>query len=160
MLAPSDRKQRFPTLALDQVIFELGKWSDQEKPLVNFAPGQSSFNVWKALGEEPPPIPIERVLRYGDLSGSLKLRELISQELSNRSGVTIDPSQVCITNGGTEAIMLALQLLMRTGDALLTSQTCYPGYRHLHHFFWRFQIQHTFAKGFRRRSERHQKVEH
>ena len=115
MLAPSDRKQRFPTLALDQVIFELGKWSDQEKPLVNFAPGQSSFNVWKALGEEPPPIPIERVLRYGDLSGSLKLRELISQ--------------------GTEAIMLALQLLMRTGDALLTSQTCYPGYRHLHHFF-------------------------
>lgn len=31
--------------------------------------------------------------------------------------------------------MLALQLLTRTGDALVTSQTCYPGYRHLHHFF-------------------------
>ncbi len=135
MLAPSDRKLRFPTLALDKVIFELGKWSDQEKPLVNFAPGQSSFNVWKALGEEPPSIPIERVLRYGDLSGSLKLRESISQELSKRSGVTIDPMQICITNGGTEAIMLALQLLMRNGDALVTSQTCYPGYRHLHHFF-------------------------
>jgi len=135
MLAPSDRKLRFPTLALDKVIFELGKWSDQEKPLVNFAPGQSSFNVWKALGEEPPSIPIERVLRYGDLSGSLKLRESISQELSKRSGVTIDPMQICITNGGTEAIMLALQLLMRKDDALVTSQTCYPGYRHLHHFF-------------------------
>lgn len=98
MLALSGRKHRFSTLALDKVILELGKWSDQDKPLVNCAPRQSSFNVWKALREEPPLISIERVLHYGDLSGSLKLRELISQELSNRSGVSINPMEVCITN--------------------------------------------------------------
>lgn len=127
--------QRFPALALDRVVAALDAWADRDKPLYNFAPGQSSFNVWKALGHEPPPLPADKVLRYGDLRGSEQLRQLIARELSVRFSVQIDPGQICITNGGTEAIMLALQLLMQPGDELLTSQTCYPGYRYLHRFF-------------------------
>jgi len=135
MLAPTGRKPRFPALALDRVIAALDRWPACGEPLYNFAPGQSSFNPWKALGQEPPVIPSERVLRYGDLAGSQPLRELLAQELSLRGGIAIDPGQICITNGGTEAIMLALQLLMHPGDELLTSHACYPGYRHLHRFF-------------------------
>lgn len=135
MSAPQPQTLRFPTLALDQVIDALDRWPADREPVVNFAPGQSSFNVWEALGQTPPALPVERVVRYGELSGSSLLRERISQGLSHRLGVSISPRQVCITNGGSEAIMLALHLLMRPGGRLLMSESCYPGYRPLHRFF-------------------------
>jgi len=136
MSAAALRELRFPALAIDQVAEALDQWPEgSAEPLVNFAPGQSGFDVWRALGEDPPALPIERVVRYGDLAGSWRLRQQISQGLSRRFGVDVAPTQVCITNGGSEAIMLALHLLLQPGHELLMGRTCYPAYRPLHRLF-------------------------
>jgi len=125
---------RFPVLALDRVAQLLGGWTG-EGGRVNFAPGQSSFDVWQAIGEPPPVLPPGLIGRYGDLNGSLVLREAIGRRMSQRLGGRIGADQICITNGGSEALMLALHLLLPPGGELLMPRSCYPGYRPLHLFF-------------------------
>lgn len=133
-LLGSHEAPRFPALALDRVCRALAD-HEREGAVINFAPGQSSFDVWEAMGEPPPALPPSLIGRYGDLNGSLVLREMISRRLSTRLGGRIGPEQVCITNGGSEALMLALHLLLPGGGTLLMPSICYPGYRHLHAFF-------------------------
>lgn len=62
---------------------------------------------------------------YGVPAGDLHLRELIASYLHTSRGLKCDPSQVIITLGAQQAIMLCSALLLRTGQDVIMENPCH-----------------------------------
>ncbi len=67
------------------------------------------------------------VLPYGPSQGLLELREAIS-EYFRRYGVEINPCEIFITTGGSEAIYFAFLTTMDAGDEVLIPEPYYTNY--------------------------------
>ncbi len=67
------------------------------------------------------------VLPYGPSQGLLKLREEISKYFK-RYGVDIDPCEIFITSGGSEAIFFVFLTTMDEGDEVLIPEPYYTNY--------------------------------
>ena len=94
------------------------------------------------LGEPdfpPPPAVVEacaRALRdgetrYTESRGIAELREAIAADHERRSGVTVDPGRVIVTNGTSPAMLLVFTLLVDPGDEVLIptpNYACYPNF--------------------------------
>lgn len=67
--------------------------------------------------------------RYSPGAGLPALREAIAEATAQRSGWTVDPSQVVVTNGGKQAVYEAFQAVLNPGDEVLLPApywTTYP----------------------------------
>lgn len=69
----------------------------------------------------------EPVLAYGPSDGLPALREAICRYFS-RYGVELNPSQVLITNGGSEAILFAFTVVADEGDEVIVPEPFYTNY--------------------------------
>ncbi|BBH24933.1 aminotransferase [Paenibacillus baekrokdamisoli] len=67
--------------------------------------------------------------QYTSNAGTPELREEISYYLSNQFDVSYDPgNEILVTVGGSEAIDLALRVLISPGDEILVPEPCYISY--------------------------------
>ncbi|MBJ6363858.1 aminotransferase class I/II-fold pyridoxal phosphate-dependent enzyme [Paenibacillus sp. GCM10012307] len=67
--------------------------------------------------------------QYTSNAGMPELREAISGYLSDRFNVAYDPAnEIIVTVGGSEAIDLALRVLINPGDEILVPEPCYISY--------------------------------
>jgi DNA-binding transcriptional MocR family regulator len=64
---------------------------------------------------------------YGPLEGSPRLRRWIAARYL-RSSTAIDASELVVTNGGMEALQLALRAVCVPGDAVAVESPCYFGF--------------------------------
>lgn len=62
---------------------------------------------------------------YGHPAGGPQLRELIAQYLRHARGLKCDPSQIVITLGAQQAIMICSALLLRPEDEVVIENPCY-----------------------------------
>lgn len=62
---------------------------------------------------------------YGHPAGEPQLRELIAQYLRHSRGLKCDPSQIVITLGAQQAIMICSALLLRPEDEVVIENPCY-----------------------------------
>lgn len=62
---------------------------------------------------------------YGHPAGEPQLRELIAQYLRHARGLKCDPSQIVITLGAQQAIMICSALLLRPEDEVVIENPCY-----------------------------------
>jgi aspartate aminotransferase len=69
----------------------------------------------------------EPVLAYGPSDGLPALREAICQYFS-RYGIALEPHQVLITNGGSEAILFAFNVVADEGDEIIIPEPFYTNY--------------------------------
>ena len=69
----------------------------------------------------------ERVLHYACTLGEPQLRRQIAWHYLDTIGETVDPDQVCITNGGQEALLLALNAVAAAGDVIAVETPTYHG---------------------------------
>jgi GntR family transcriptional regulator / MocR family aminotransferase len=65
-------------------------------------------------------------LDYSDPSGSLVLREAISQMLGQDRGLTATAQNICITRGSQMALYLVAQALIEPGDVVVVDELSYP----------------------------------
>jgi DNA-binding transcriptional MocR family regulator len=65
-----------------------------------------------------------RVLDYMDCQGDAELRRQIAYRAS-KQGVLVDPEQIIITNGATEALALSLRSLTKLGDTVAVESPAY-----------------------------------
>jgi len=56
---------------------------------------------------------------YPDARGTLKLREALIEKLRRENGITAEPDDIVVTDGGTHALFLAFQGLLSPGDEVL-----------------------------------------
>ena len=69
----------------------------------------------------------ERSLSYASTLGEPQLRRQIAWHYLDTIGETVDPDDICITNGGQEALLLALKAVAEPGDVIAVETPTYHG---------------------------------
>jgi DNA-binding transcriptional MocR family regulator len=69
----------------------------------------------------------ERSITYAPTLGEPGLRRQIAYRYLDNVGITVDPEDICITNGGQEALLLALQAVAGKGDVIAVESPAYHG---------------------------------
>jgi len=69
----------------------------------------------------------ERSIGYASTLGELTLRRQIAYHYLDQAGVHVEPEQIAITNGGQEALLLALQAVASPGDVIAVETPTYHG---------------------------------
>jgi DNA-binding transcriptional MocR family regulator len=69
----------------------------------------------------------DRALSYAPTRGEPGLRRQIAYRYLDTVGSTIDPDNICITNGGQEALLIALQAVATKGDIIAVESPTYHG---------------------------------
>ena len=98
------------------------------KNAISFGIGQPDFT---------PPQPVldgmiqaiqEKKTQYAPTLGLPQLRELVAEKYRSENNLTwVEPKNIIITNGGSQAIQLAYAVLSNPGDAMiLSSRISYP----------------------------------
>ncbi len=102
----------------------------QGRPVISYAAGEPDFPtpahiVDAALAAVKDP----KNYRYTPATGLPELRDAVAAKTKRDSGLTVDPSQVIITNGGKQAVYQAFATLLDPGDEVLVPTpywTTYP----------------------------------
>lgn len=68
-----------------------------------------------------------RSLGYSATLGEAALRRQIAFHYFDTLGAQVDPETICVTNGGQEALLLALQSVARPGDTVAVETPTYHG---------------------------------
>ena len=100
------------------------------RPVISFAAGEPDFatpqhvvDAAVAAAQDP------KNHRYTPATGLPELKQAIADKTARVSGVTVDPSQVIVTNGGKQAVYQAFQTIVDAGDEVLLPApywTTYP----------------------------------
>lgn len=69
----------------------------------------------------------ERSLGYATTVGELSLRRQIAYHYLDSAGIQVEPEQIAITNGGQEALLLALKAVATAGDVIAVETPTYHG---------------------------------
>lgn len=69
----------------------------------------------------------ERSLGYASTLGEPSLRRQIAYHYLDTVGAQLEPDQICITNGGQEALLLALMAVASQGDVIAVETPTYHG---------------------------------
>ena len=68
-----------------------------------------------------------RSISYAPTRGEPALRRQIAFRYFDTTGITVDPEEICITNGGQEALLIALQTVASKGDIIAVEAPTYHG---------------------------------
>jgi DNA-binding transcriptional MocR family regulator len=69
----------------------------------------------------------DTVLNYAPSLGATRLRQQIAWHYFDTMGARVDPDSICITNGGQEALLLALKAITQPGDIVAVESPTYHG---------------------------------
>lgn len=69
----------------------------------------------------------ERSLGYAPTCGEPKLQRQVALRYLDTMGLSVDPEEICITNGAQEALSLALQAVADEGDVIAVESPTYHG---------------------------------
>lgn len=84
----------------------------------------SSFlaqNVQKVIETDP-----EVLVQYGEIQGDYTLRKAFAQYLA-RENITVDPSEILVTNGSHQGIDLVARCFLGPSDVVITEEATYSG---------------------------------
>src|SRR5215212_6890471 len=66
-------------------------------------------------------------LQYGAAQGDPGLRRYLAERLNEKEGLSLEPEQVAITSGSSQAISMVAQLLVDPGDTILLEGPTFLG---------------------------------
>jgi len=100
------------------------------RPVIGFGAGEPDFPTPGYIVEAAQRACAEpRFHKYSPTPGLPELREAIAAKTARDSGLTVQPSQVLVTNGGKQAVYQAFATLLDPGDEVLLPApywTTYP----------------------------------
>lgn len=74
---------------------------------------------------------LEGTNQYAPSRGDPALREAVCEHYGRMQGLALEPAQVVVTSGATEAIAASLFALVQPGDEVLIFEPAYDAYRPL-----------------------------
>jgi len=91
-----------------------------------------NVNAALCIGEPdyapPPEVLRSASLAGGGLGGDVQLRQEICEDLKQRKAVVYKPSQICISDGGKQALYQAVTALLEDDDEVLIPTPCWVSY--------------------------------
>ncbi|HEY3687826.1 MAG TPA: aminotransferase class I/II-fold pyridoxal phosphate-dependent enzyme [Streptosporangiaceae bacterium] len=99
------------------------------EPVIRLELGDPDFTTPAHISDAAARAVREGHTGYAKSSGVAELKGALADKLRARNGVAVAPEQVVITNGGTQALYLALLATLTPGDEVLVPDPGFPGYR-------------------------------
>jgi GntR family transcriptional regulator/MocR family aminotransferase len=91
---------------------------------------QFPIAVWSKLVNRHSRKPPMELMAYSNAMGYLPFRETIAEYLRTVRAVRCDPSQILVTTGSQQGLLLAAQVLLDSGDRVWIEEPGYHGARH------------------------------
>jgi GntR family transcriptional regulator / MocR family aminotransferase len=87
------------------------------------------LGIWSKLVARHCRRPARGIMAYANAMGYLPFREAIAEYLGAVRGVRCEPSQILVTTGSQQALLLCAQVLLDSKDRMLMEEPGYPGAR-------------------------------
>ena len=111
-------------------VMELA-WKDPEA--IHLEVGEPDFPTPEHVVEAAHRAARMGLTRYAPNAGIPELREALAEKVVRRNGYGASPEQVVVTQGGIQALYLALRALLEPGDEVLLPDPAWPNYRMIAH---------------------------
>lgn len=112
----------------DSVIRRMTRISD-EYGAINLSQGFPDFDPPKPLLDALAGVAYEGPHQYSVTFGARNFREALAKKVSKTLERTIDPeTELCVTCGGTEAMMAAMMVICNPGDRVMVFSPFYENY--------------------------------
>jgi aspartate aminotransferase len=111
-------------------VMELA-WGDPEA--VHLEVGEPDFPTPEHVVEAAHEAARMGLTRYAPNAGIPELREALADKVARRNGYGARAEQVVVTQGGIQALYLALRALLEPGDEVLLPDPAWPNYRMIAH---------------------------
>jgi len=118
----------YPKLAMDEVTEVLDGADHGQLEPINFNKGVSSFNPFDHVHTQLTGSRLGEHVTYGEINGLDRLRRLICRHYQEKFDYDLNPKRVCITDGASGALTIAMAILLKTGGEMVLPQSCYPIY--------------------------------
>ena len=126
---PSDLPRLHPVYAaMPRTIFEHMSALCRETGAINLGQGFPDAPAPPELVAAAQRALAAKSSQYPPSAGLAELREAICNFYAARQGLRLDPSQVIVTSGGTEAVATAILALVADGDEVILFQPAYDAY--------------------------------
>ena len=96
--------------------------------VTNFSIGRPDFDTPDHIKQAAKEALDRGLVHYTTSAGILSLREAVCNRLKKDFDLPVDPEEVIITSGATEAIYIALQSILNPGDEILVPEPMYVYY--------------------------------
>lgn len=120
----------FQTLSISP-LFAIAAQAAQQPGSIRLEFGEPDFRTPAHIRQAAEAALGERPLTYGPPQGLLSLRQALAAKLRRVNGYTTNAEQICITAGGTGALMAILHVLCGPGDEALIPDPAWPLYMHM-----------------------------
>lgn len=127
--------QSYPSLAMDEIIDIFGKADYSGLNPINFGKGISCFNPFDHVDVKLSRSCLAEHIPYGEISGLMSLRLAICRYYQESFNYDLSPDRVCITDGASGALTIALAMLLEDGGEIILPESCYPIYNVLAKIF-------------------------
>ena len=111
-------------------VMELA-WADPEA--IHLEVGEPDFPTPEHVVEAAHEAARMGLTRYAPNAGLPELREALAEKVARRNGYGARAEQVVVTQGGIQALYLALRALLEPGDEVLLPDPAWPNYRMIAH---------------------------
>jgi len=118
----------YPALAMDEIMDTFANASYRSLEPINFGKGVSSFNPFDHVHAQLTSTDLGEQVGYGDIKGLLSLRQAICRHYQENFDYDLSPDRVCITDGASGALTIALAMLLEKGGEIILPESCYPAY--------------------------------
>ena len=128
--APASSIARSMPVSRIREIMELA-WADPEA--IHLEVGEPDFPTPEHVVEAAHEAARIGLTRYAPNAGLPELREALAEKVTRRNGYGTRPEQVVVTQGGIQALYLALRALLEPGEEVLLPDPAWPNYRMIAH---------------------------
>lgn len=118
----------YPSLAMDEIMDVFESTNHKRLEPINFGKGVSSFNSFDHIDVHLDGEKLGRHVGYGDINGLESLRLAICRYYGEEFNYDLAPERICITDGASGALNIALAMLLTTDGEIILPESHYPAY--------------------------------
>lgn len=123
MVEISEREEGLPELEIEKLL----EIAVEHKEIISLGPGEPDFPAAKEIAEYTKKI-ANKVNHYSPPGGRKELKEAIVEKLKKENRIDADPSQVIVTCGSQEALMLAAACCLDVSEQILIPNPGFMGF--------------------------------
>jgi aminotransferase len=152
----SEREIELPVSTIGELI----KIAEESKGIISLGPGEPDFDSPRNIINFACKKLREGYTHYSPPGGRTEFREAVVKKLKRDNKIEVNPEQVVVTSGSTEAILLALMCTIDPGEGVLLPDPGFLSYRPTAEILngMPLSIPHYERDGFQFRREEAEKV--
>ncbi len=112
-------------------ILQISALASQQPGCIRLEVGEPDFRTPEHIRRAAQECLAGRSLTYGPPAGLASLREALAAKVQRVNGYTTSADEICITVGGSGALMSALQVICGPDDEALIPDPAWPLYEHM-----------------------------